>query len=155
MLWHCGHILFHAEARIASLVSTNCKCADKGCWKQFKSDEVLEFLHQFEARTKLEQDSILYLAADGEHMGKGRKEYSFLSRSMRRACFETLLGISSHRIDKLGAIDLRYGKRTSKPTPLMASVDSFCMLLYNSIAEPLPSKLLAFVSFFLSGPQGL
>ena len=155
MLWHCGHILFHAEARIASLVSTNCKCADKGCWKQFKSDEVLEFLHQFEARTKLEQDSILYLAADGEHMGKGRKEYRFLSRSMRRACFETLLGISSHRIDKLGAIDLRYGKRTSKPTPLMASVDSFCMLLYNSIAEPLPSKLLAFVSFFLSGPQGL
>ena len=60
---------------------------------------------------------------------------------MRRGCFEALLGVSSHRIDRLGALDLRFGKRPSKPSPLLASVDSFCMILYNSIAEPLPTKL--------------
>ena len=133
---------FPFKARVGNLLASACKCADGNCWNQFRCDEVLEFLNQFEARTKLEQDSILYLAADPHCMGRSRKEYIFLQRPMRRTCFETLLGVSSHRIDKLGAIDLRYGKRAPKPTPLMASVDSFCMILYNSIAEPLPNKRL-------------
>ena len=128
------------QARVSSLVSGRCHCADGGCWSQYKCGEVVEFLNQFEARSKREQDAILFLAVDGE-LGKGsRKEFSFLERPMRRTCFQTLLGIGSHRIDKLGSLDLRFGKRPSKPSQLTASVDSFCIILYNSIAEPLPTK---------------
>ena len=64
---------------------------------------------------------------------------------MRRACFESLLGLSSHRVDRIGALDLRFGKRVGAPSALMAGVDAFCIILYNSIAEPLPNKLLGLV----------
>lgn len=128
------------------MVNSGCKCVDGNCWRQFKFDEVKEFLDQFERRGKTEQDAILFLAAGefgGDHQTKrSRNEYSFLGRFVRRACFEAILGISSHRIDRLGCLDLRYGKRIAKPSPLLASIDSFCMILYNSIAEPLPTKRL-------------
>lgn len=60
---------------------------------------------------------------------------------MKRICFEALLGVSSHRIDKIGVIDQRFGQKDSKPSKLGASIDSFCLILYNSVAEPLPSQL--------------
>lgn len=65
----------------------------------------------------------------------------FLGKYMKRICFEALLGVSAHRIDKIGVIDQRFGQKDSKPSKLGASIDSFCLILYNSVAEPLPSQL--------------
>ena len=126
---------------MASLLVQKCKCRDGNCFTQFDRKQVQGFLDEFEKRQKREQDTILFLAfQDG--LGE-RREYSFLDKPMRRACFEALLGVSSHRIDKVGAIDLRYkgACRPRGPTELAASIDSFCMVLYNSVAEPLPNKL--------------
>jgi len=98
----------------------------------------------FQSREKREQDAILFLAAeDGNTLSK-RRDYFFLNKPIRRACFECILGVSSHRVDRLGHIDRRFrdSKDPSKPSPLSASVDSFCMVLYNSLAEPLPTKFL-------------
>jgi len=107
---------------------------------------VKHFLDEFEAKDKRDQDSILYLALQDDNSlncksQAGRREFHFLGRYMKRACFEALLGISSHRTDKLGAFDLRYGSHP-RASPLRASIDTFCMVLYNSVAEPLPNKYL-------------
>ncbi|CAK8992085.1 Uncharacterized protein SCF082_LOCUS2941, partial [Durusdinium trenchii] len=72
----------------------------------------------------------------------GRREYIFLKQPIKRVCFQALIGVSSHRIDKIGDIDQRYkdAKKPQRPSPLAASVDAFCMVVYNSIAEPLPDR---------------
>ena len=99
-------------------------------------------MNQFEKMEKREQDAILFLAF-GEQTAaasqKNRREFHFLGKYLKRVCFEALLGISSHRVDRVGALDLRYGSHP-RPSPLTASIDSFCMVLYNSVAEPLPNK---------------
>ena len=109
-------------------------------------DTVKHFLDEFEKRSKLEQDSILVLAWDDACPGlssvKKRREFVFLEKPMRRVCFQLLLGVSSHRVDKIGQLDQRYGKKVPRPTALTASIDSFSMVLYNSIAEPLPTRWL-------------
>lgn len=104
-------------------------------------------MDSFQTRTKVEQDSILLMAwtdASGSVRGKERtrREYYLLDKYMKRVCFEGLLGLSSHRIDKIGAVDLRYGKQEMRPSQFTASIDAFCLILYNSLAEPLPNKLL-------------
>lgn len=106
-----------------------------------------QFLDLFESRTKLEQDTIMFLAwndASESKIGKNqacRREFYFLDKYVRRVCLQALLGVSSHRLDKLGAIDMRFGARAnSKASVRTASVDSFCLVLYNSIAEPLPNR---------------
>ena len=126
------------------LFGGRCRCTEGRCFEQFNIDEVKYFLDEFEAKEKRDQDSILYLALqdDGPLNMKShtvRREFHFLGRYMKRACFEALVGISSHRTDKLGAFDLRYGTH-SRASPLRASIDTFCMILYNSVAEPLPNK---------------
>jgi hypothetical protein len=101
----------------------------------------------FEAKEKRDQDAILFLALQDEeklksgNFDRGRREFYFLNRYVKRICFEALLGVSSHRVDKIGAIDLRFGRRPpTGSTPLRSSIDAFCMVLYNSVAEPLPNK---------------
>ena len=105
-------------------------------------DEVKRFLDSFEDMKKQDQDAVLFLAM-GSQLPKagGRREFSFLDRNLKRACFEALLGISSHRTDRIGALDLRYGKH-DRPSKLNASIDSFAMVLYNSVAESLPDRFL-------------
>lgn len=127
--------------RVREILANACKCRSGDCYKALGPAEVLEFLNQFQERTKLEQDAILYLACS-DPLKRGRHEYHFLGRPMRRQCWETLLGISSHRTDRIGALDERYGNKPMKPY-LTSSIDSFCMVLYNSIAEPLPNRPLA------------
>ena len=96
-------------------------------------------MDQFEKHSKREQDCILFLAAD---LGSGgRREFHFLGRYMKRACWEAFLGLSSHRVDRLGALDMRFGSHP-RPSKLGASIDAFLMVMCNSIAEPLPNKLL-------------
>ena len=130
------------QARIHNLLNGPCKCKDGTCYANLLKTEVVELLDQFEKRTKLEQDSILFLACS-DPLQRGRNEYVLLGKHMRRACWEQLMGISSHRVDKIGAVDQRYGSRGGwKQSPLTSSIDSFCMVLYNSIAEPLPTKFL-------------
>ena len=60
---------------------------------------------------------------------------------MKRVCLESFLGLSSDCDDRIGALDMRYGPRP-RASKLTASVDAFCMVLYNSVAEPLPDKSL-------------
>lgn len=130
------------QVRIHTLLNGPCKCRDGTCFANINKTEAVEFLDQFEKRTKLEQDAILFLACS-DPLKRGRNEYAFLGKQMRRACWEQLMGISSHRVDKIGAVDQRYGSRGGwKQSPLTSSIDSFCMVLYNSIAEPLPTKFL-------------
>lgn len=123
-----------------------CKCSQGECYTNMSVKEVKDFLDIFESRTKREQDAILYMACenDGNAVNAQRKAYIFLGRPLRRSCFEALLGLSSHRVDKIGSIDMRYkdAKAPSKPTHLTASIDAFVMILYNSVAEPLPTKFL-------------
>ncbi|CAK9016802.1 Uncharacterized protein SCF082_LOCUS13347, partial [Durusdinium trenchii] len=130
--------------RVQRLLNNPCKCADKTCYQKLEFKSVMAFLDAFEARSKSEQDTILALALEQTEIPKPtqkvRKDYYFLGVQLRRVCFQALLGISSHRLDRMGAIDLRYGKRVPKPSPLTASIDSFCTVLYNSIAEPLPDQ---------------
>ncbi len=113
-------------------------------------DEVQHFMDQFEKRNKREQDAILFLALGEQTMmdtgkpstgTKGRREFHFLGKYLKRVCFESLLGVSSHRIDRVGALDMRYGSHP-RASPLAASIDTFSMVLYNSVAEPLPNKQL-------------
>ena len=130
---------FQSQERLASLLTGTCKCKEGSCYKELSLDEVQHFMDQFEKHTKREQDCILYLAAD---LGTpGRREFHFLGHYMKRVCWESLLGLSSHRVDRIGALDMRYGAH-SRASKLTASVDAFCMVLYNSLAEPLPNKFL-------------
>ena len=127
---------------MTKLLKGSCKCSEGKCFKDFDLEEVKLFMNQFEKMEKREQDAILFLAfgeqtaADSQ---KNRREFHFLGKYLKRVCFEALLGISSHRVDRVGALDLRYGSHP-RPSPLTASIDSFCMVLYNSVAEPLPNK---------------
>ena len=70
-----------------------------------------------------------------------RRDYLLLGHPVRRVCMEHLLGISSHRTDRIGCIDMRFRQHPTKPSELTASIDAFCCVMYNSIAEPLPDKL--------------
>ena len=98
---------------------------------------------------KRDQDAVLFLAVGCRvQQPASRREFVFLNTPLKRVCFEALLGISSHRTDRIGAIDLRYGKH-DRPPPLMASIDSLAMVLYNSVAEPLPDRFLGFKAFLL------
>ena len=136
------------KERVRTLMGQKCKCASGDCYTSLAYTEVKNFLDVFESRTKREQDAILYMACENDvsKFQASRKEYLFLGVHLRRQCFERLLGLSSHRVDKIGAIDLRYKdtKRPSKPSHLTASIDAFVMVLYNSVAEPLPTKHLVF-----------
>ena len=138
--------MFVSEERLQNLMKIGCKCASVDCYKKLALKYVKDFLDIFESRTKREQDAILYMSCEDNNSsqlgGSKRSEYYFLGAQLRRQCFEHLLGMSSHRIDKLGSIDMRYKdtKRPSKPSPLTASIDAFVMVLYNSVAEPLPTK---------------
>ena len=144
----CSHL--QAKDRLTKLLRGACKCSEGNCFQQFGLDETKNFLDAFEARSKLEQDTILFLAWSDAGQGHGpqlrtskstRREFFFLGKYMKRICFEALLGVSAHRIDKIGVIDQRFGQKDSKPSKLGASIDSFCLILYNSVAEPLPSQL--------------
>ena len=142
----CNHL--QAKERLTKLLRGVCKCSEGNCFQQFNLDETKNFLDAVEARSKVEQDTILFLAWSDASQGYGfrtsrstRREFFFLGKYMKRVCFEALLGVSSHRIDKIGAIDQRFGQKDSKPSKLGASIDSFCLILYNSVAEPLPNKL--------------
>lgn len=125
------------------LLTSRCKCSEGKCYQQFAEEHVFRFLKLFESASKLEQDTILHLAWSdaGRSKNAHRREFFFLDQFMRRACFEQLVGVSSHRIDRIGAADLRFG-RHERPSPLTASIDAFCLLLYNSVAEPLPNRCL-------------
>jgi hypothetical protein len=134
-----------SKERLQKLMEKGCKCASGDCYKKLDVKEIKDFLDIFESRTKREQDAILYMSCEdsSSHCGDSkRSEYYFLGTQLRRQCFESLLGMSSHRVDKIGSIDMRYRdtKRPSKPSPLTASIDAFVMVLYNSVAEPLPTK---------------
>lgn len=116
-------------------------------------DEVKAFLDTFEECNKREQDAILFMATNPDdtsaEMGErsqGRRTFYFLGRYMKRSCFESLVGISSHRVDRIGAFDQRYAdvRKPQQPSQLTASIDAFAMILYNSVAEPLPDRLLHF-----------
>ena len=133
-----------------AILNGKCKCSEGSCFKQFSMDEVQHFMDQFEKRNKREQDAILFLALGEQTMmdtgkpstgTKGRREFHFLGKYLKRVCFESLLGVSSHRIDRVGALDMRYGSHP-RASPLAASIDTFSMVLYNSVAEPLPNKQL-------------
>ena len=138
---------FSFEERITNMLASKCKCAEGTCFKQFTVKAVKSFLDVFEAQGKREQDAILFMACSndtGQPFISGRKEYQFLGLPLKRVCFQSLIGISSHRVDRIGAIDLRYKdtRNRSKPSHLTASIDAFVMILYNSVAEPLPNKSL-------------
>lgn len=140
---------------MAHLLGSPSKCQAKTCFTQYVLKDVQSFMNMFQEREKREQDAIIFLAVQDGNCG--RREYFFLEKSIRRQCFETILGISSHRLDKAGAIDRRFkdARDPTKPTTLTASIDSFCMMTYNSLAEPLPHKFLSFVMFlksFISKP---
>ena len=141
------------EDRLTKMVSGSCKCSEGSCYNQFSFKEVKSFLDTFQARSKTEQDTILFMAwtdgAGGTRRTTQRREFYFLGKYMKRICFEGLLGIGSHRVDKIGFADLRYGKRAFKPSPLTASIDAFCLILYNSLAEPLPTQCLDLILLFL------
>ena len=141
------------EERIAKLLNSRCKCTAGTCFQQFSSSEseMQRFLDMFESRSKLEQDTILHLAwSDASLQQARRREFFFLNKFMRRSCFEAIMGVSSHRIDRIGSLDQRFGSH-DRPSKLSASIDAFCLVLYNSVAEPLPNKLLVviLVSFLL------
>ncbi|CAJ1455861.1 unnamed protein product, partial [Effrenium voratum] len=135
-------VCLEPKDRLSRILSQPCKCREGICYKQFELGDVKVFMDQFEARGKREQDSILFLASNDQAgtEKKTRKEYYFLGKHLKRQCFETLLGISSHRTDRVGAVDMRFGPRGVKPSHLTASIDAFCIILYNSIAEPLPDR---------------
>lgn len=127
--------------RVQQLLKKPCKCAEGTCFRDIHRPDLQSFLDQFERLHKREQDSVLYMACTS---GNKRREYFFLGQQMKRSCLEKLLGISSHRMDKVGAgaADMRFGSHPTKPSQLTASIDSFCCVLYNSVAEPLPTKFL-------------
>ena len=137
----------HHQERLTALLNGKCKCAGGSCYKDFKFDEVKGFLDTFQLISKRDQDSVLFLAVGSRvQQPASRREFVFLNKPLKRVCFEASLGISSHRTDRIGAIDMRYGKH-DRPSPLMASIDSFAMVLYNSVAEPLPDRFLGLEAF--------
>lgn len=131
------------QERVATLIQKPCKCSSGQCNQQYSRKEVQDFLNLFQDLNKQEQDSILFKPSSQS------QGIFFLSKPISRNCMETLLGISSHRTDRVGQVDLRYGKRAhTRPSELTASIDSFLTVVYNSIAEPLPDRLLEVVSCF-------
>ena len=142
LLKFCWMIL--AKARLRRILTSPCKCAGS-CYGGFDFKDVKSFLDTFEGCSKREQDTILYMACETDSLTlPGRREYIFLKQPIKRVCFQALIGVSSHWIDKIGDIDQRYkdAKKPQRPSPLAASVDAFCMVVYNSIAEPLPDRTL-------------
>ena len=133
-----------SKERLSRLLSGSCKCPGKTCYQQFEIQEVQSFLDAFEKCNKLEQDNILYMATSDSgtsfHGKQTRREFYFLNKYLKRTCFEALIGVSSHRIDRIGALDLRYGSKKPGSSRLSSSIDSFALILYNSIAEPLPDR---------------
>ena len=128
------------QDRLTALLSGRCKCREGSCFQRFKIEEVKSFLDTFEMMSKQDQDAVLFLASGSQTSNSAsRREFVFLDKPLKRACFEALVGISSHRTDRIGALDMRYGKH-DRASPLAASIDSFAMILYNSIAEPLPDR---------------
>lgn len=132
-----------------------CKCQEGNCFSSLPQRDVKNFLDQFEGLGKRDQDSVLFLASqdsDAAMVGRvtRRKEYRMFGHDIKRSCLEKLIGISSHRLDKIGQIDMRFGPHPTKPSELSASVDSFCCVLYNSIAEPLPDRFLVLNNFHFS-----
>ena len=134
------------QERLMNLLNNKCKCSQGTCFEQFTLDEVKLFLDNFERQAKQDQDAILFMGL-GDGSASGRREFFFLGKYLKRVCFESLLGISSHRVDRMGALDLRFGSHP-RASPLAASIDTFCMVLYNSVAEPLPNKLPDFTTIF-------
>lgn len=140
------------------LLKGPCKCPEKQCYSQFTFDETKKFLDTFQSLSKLEQDSVLFMAwsdADGSGQRSSkptRREFHFLGKYMKRVCFQGLLGLSSHRIDRMGAVDLRFGKQDIRPSQLTASIDAFCLIMYNSLAEPLPNKFLGVNKYLVLPP---
>ena len=98
-------------------------------------------MNMFQEREKREQDAIIFLAVQDGNCG--RREYFFLEKSIRRQCFETILGISSHRLDKAGAIDRRFkdARDPTKPTTLTASIDSFCMMTLQQFSRAFATQV--------------
>lgn len=141
-----------AKDRLRTLLSSSCKCAHGQCFQQYSMGPVKSFMDTFQSCTKREQDSILFMACSNlegsqPHQRQTRRSYYFLGQHIRRQCFEALLGVGSHRIDRIGSLDMRFKdtKKPPKPSPLTASVDSFLLVLYGSVAEPLPDKSLDLV----------
>ena len=134
----------HAKGRIDALLRRPCKCSSGACYKQLHKPDVVHFLQTFQKLGKREQDAVLFLACGTDTFGGSgptkRREYYVLGNHMKRSCMEHLLGISSHRTDRIGTLDLRYGGCLARPTELTASIVSFCCIVYNSIAEPLPDR---------------
>ena len=129
--------------RIAGLLRKPCECASGDCYKPLHKPDVISFLSSFEKLSKREQDSVLFLACGSSEMCLGQpkqREYFLMGHPMKRGCMEQILGISSHRTDRIGSLDQRFGKHPTKPSELTASIDAFCCILYNSIAEPLPDR---------------
>ncbi|CAE7889335.1 unnamed protein product [Symbiodinium microadriaticum] len=91
----------------------------------------------FESLNKREQDALLFLATNGGDT-KRRKEYSICGKQLPRRCFRDLMGVHDRRLDRIGHLDERYG--STRPSKYAASIDSFLLILYNSLAEPLPTK---------------
>lgn len=110
------------------------------------SAEVADFLKKFDTCSKVDQDSLLFLATSKapESVSQSRK-YMLLNRSMARRCWLRLVGMGSSRADKIGQIDLRYQQPSKKGSQQQASMDSFMIVLYNSVAEHLPDKCLGLV----------
>ena len=136
-----------SKDRISGLLRKPCKCVSGDCYKPLHKPDVSSFLQSLEKLGKREQDAVLFLACGSNIMGadgeaeKRRREYYVLGQPMKRVCTEHLLGVGPGRTDKVGGIDMRYGQRGTRPSQLTASIDAFCCVLYNSIAEPLPDKI--------------
>ena len=144
------------KERIAALLQNPCKCASGKCYKPFHKPDLTTFLDTFQKLGKREQDTVLFLALGSDlpnvsmSGSSKRRDYLLLGHPVRRVCMEHLLGISSHRTDRIGCIDMRFGQHPTKPSELTASIDAFCCVMYNSIAEPLPDKLAwLYVGIFL------
>lgn len=79
----CSHL--QAKDRLTKLLRGACKCSEGNCFQQFGLDETKNFLDAFEARSKLEQDTILFLAWSDAGQGHGPQLRT--SKSTRREFF--------------------------------------------------------------------
>ena len=79
----CSHL--QAKDRLTKLLRGACKCSESNCFQQFGLDETKNFLDAFEARSKLEQDTILFLAWSDAGQGHGPQLRT--SKSTRREFF--------------------------------------------------------------------
>lgn len=74
-----------AKDRLTKILRGACKCSEGNCFQQFGLDETKNFLDAFEARSKLEQDTILFLAWSDAGQGHGPQLRT--SKSTRRDVF--------------------------------------------------------------------